>query len=134
MDVTPWSRPLNELSMGNVDHIARNPETTERLWLYTGRRLPPLKPEPDGDSDYDQRESQLYEVRIMDNDHNTYQEVMAVCMIALGVTEEQAYAIAWEVDHVGSCPVAQATHAVAERIAERIRTIGIEVQVNPIKD
>ena len=74
----------------------------------------------------------LYEVRIIDNDHNTYQEVMQITMLALGVEHEQAFAIAWEVDHLGSCVVAHAPKEEAEEMAGLIRTIGIEVQVNPI--
>jgi ATP-dependent Clp protease adapter protein ClpS len=123
---------LNELSMGNADPPVQNRGSTERLWLYTGWRLPPGNPESESDSDDDATDSQLYEVRIMDNNYNTYQQVMDACMAALGVTEEQAYAVAWEVDHLGSCVVAHTSRSVAEKIADRIRTIGIEVQVNPI--
>ena len=68
----------------------------------------------------------------MDNDYNTYREVMDITMLALDITEEDAYAVAWEVDHKGSCVVAHAPQDMAETIANIIRTIGIEVQVNPI--
>lgn len=74
----------------------------------------------------------LYEVRIIDNDHNTYGEVMRISMAALGVSEGQAYAIAWEVDHQGSCAVAEGPYEDAEAVARVIRLIGIEVQVNRI--
>ena len=74
--------------------------------------------------------SELYEVRIIDNDYNTYQQVMDVSMLALGVSEDEAFAIAWEVDHKGYCVVAQGPYDEAEAIADTIRTIGIEVQVN----
>ena len=43
--------------------------------------------------------SELYEVRIIDNDYNTYQQVMDISMLALAVSEDEAFAIAWEVDH-----------------------------------
>jgi len=68
----------------------------------------------------------------MDNDHNTYWEVMQITMLALGLTEDQAFAVAWEVDHAGSCVVAQAPLEEAEALARVIRMIGIEVQVNPV--
>lgn len=74
--------------------------------------------------------SELYEVRIIDNDYNTYQEVIDVSMLALGVGEDEAFAIAWEVDHEGFCVVAQGPYDEAEAVADSIRTIGIEVQVN----
>ncbi|MCA1960273.1 MAG: ATP-dependent Clp protease adaptor ClpS [Desulfomonile sp.] len=71
-------------------------------------------------------------MRIIDNDYNTYGEVMEVTMTALGIREEQAFAIAWEVDHRGSCVVAEGRYEEAEAVARVIRTIGIEVQVNRI--
>jgi len=82
------------------------------------------------DDKVDQRD--LYEVRIIDNDHNTYAEVMEITMAALGLNEEQAFAVAWEVDHRGSCVVAEGPHEEAEAIARIIRLIGIEVRVNRI--
>ncbi|MFZ5865626.1 MAG: ATP-dependent Clp protease adaptor ClpS [Thermodesulfobacteriota bacterium] len=123
------------------------PELTERrvptasLWrghhvhvpflLYTSRRFPPIKL---GDESHDKspNDEEICEVRIIDNDYNTYQEVMDITKTALGITEEQAYAIAWEVDHKGSCVVAEGPRPEAEAIAQIIRLIGIEVQVNPV--
>jgi ATP-dependent Clp protease adapter protein ClpS len=102
------------------------------ILFYTGRRLPHVSiPSRSGEDDSKDAEA-LYEVRIIDNDHNTYQEVMQIAMLALGVQQEQAFAIAWEVDHLGSCVVAHAPKEEAEEMAGLIRTIGIEVQVNPI--
>jgi hypothetical protein len=57
---------------------------------------------------------------------------MDIAMRALEVSEEEAYGIAWEVDHRGSCVVAHASLENAEALASIIRTIGIEVQVNPL--
>jgi ATP-dependent Clp protease adapter protein ClpS len=100
--------------------------------FYTSRRLLHVSvPGRSGEDDSADAEA-LYEVRIIDNDHNTYQEVMQITMLALGVQQEQAYAIAWEVDHLGSCVVAHEPKEEAEEMAGLIRTIGIEVQVNPI--
>jgi ATP-dependent Clp protease adapter protein ClpS len=99
---------------------------------YTIRRFPPVGVGPRPPEDESKDSEGLYEVRIMDNDHNTYGEVMQITMQALDISEEMAFAIAWEVDHTGSCAVAQGPYADAEAIAQIIRTIGIEVQVNPI--
>jgi ATP-dependent Clp protease adapter protein ClpS len=77
--------------------------------------------------------SELYEVRIIDNDFNTYQQVMDVSMLALGISEDEAFAIAWEVDHSGYCVVAHGPCDQAEAVAVTIRTIGIEVQVNLVE-
>ena len=103
------------------------------VYLYTSRRFPPIliggrQPE---DSAPDERD--LCEVRIIDNDYNTYQQVMEISILALNVSEQDAYAIAWEVDHKGSCVVAHGPREDAEHIAGVIRTIGIEVQVNPVE-
>jgi len=107
-------------------------ESSIPLECYTIRRVPPVEigSEPREDDSSDAED--LYEVRIIDNDYNTYAEVMQITMQALGISEEMAFAIAWEVDHVGSCAVAQGQHAEAEAVARIIRTIGIEVQVNPV--
>ncbi len=87
---------------------------------------------PDAPHDDSSDDLQLYEVRVMDNDYNTYQEVMDITMLALGLDAEQAFSVAWEVDHRGFCVVAHAPWEEAEALANVIRTIGIEVQVNPI--
>ena len=71
----------------------------------------------------------LYQVKIIDNDYNTYQEVILICMVALGCDYQEGYNIAYTVDHEGSCIVAYAPYTEAEEIAQVIRTIGIEVQV-----
>ncbi|MGO9568395.1 MAG: ATP-dependent Clp protease adaptor ClpS [Desulfomonilaceae bacterium] len=102
--------------------------------FYTSRRLPHVSGSGKSDEHDSQDAEALYEVRIIDNDHNTYQEVMQITMVALGVQQEQAFAIAWDVDHLGSCVVAHAPKAEAEDMASLIRTIGIEVQVNPINE
>ncbi len=99
---------------------------------YTSRRFPSIsvggRPRDDAEGDSET----LYEIRIIDNDHNTYQEVMQITMQALDISEEQAFAIAWEVDHLGSCAVGRGPRSDADAIAELIRTIGIEVRVSPL--
>jgi len=102
------------------------------IQCYTSRRFSPIIMRSDADDEPSSDESQLYEIRIIDNDHNTYGEVIGITMLALGITREEAYAVAWEVDHAGSCVVAHAPRDEAEVIADVIRMIGIEVQVNPI--
>jgi ATP-dependent Clp protease adapter protein ClpS len=99
---------------------------------YTSRRFPPVVIRPEPGEDDSSEESEICEVRIIDNDYNTYGEVIEITMVALGVTSEEAFAVAWEVDHMGSCVVAHAPRGEAEVIANVIRTIGIEVRVNPI--
>lgn len=107
-------------------------DTSFPVLFYTSRRLPHVSISDRSDEDDSADQEALYEVRIIDNDYNTYQEVMQISMAALGVIEEQAFTIAWEVDHLGSCVVAHAPKKDADEIAGLIRTIGIEVQVKPI--
>jgi ATP-dependent Clp protease adapter protein ClpS len=109
-----------------------NGDSSFPVLFYTSRRLPHIIVSGRSDEDDSADTEALYEVRIIDNDHNTYQEVMQITMLALGFQQEQAFAVAWEVDHLGSCVVAHAPKEEAEEMAGLIRTIGIEVQVNPI--
>jgi len=103
------------------------------LHLYTSKRFAPVRfAGADRADEPPEGAEPLHEVRIIDNDYNTYQEVMQITMIALGLDEEQAFTVAWEVDHYGSCVVAMASRDEAEGIADMIRVIGIEVQVNPV--
>jgi len=104
------------------------------ILCYVGRRYQSKRLEGKHNGpDNARRSSELYEVRIIDNDYNTYQQVMEVSMLALGVSEDEAFAIAWEVDHKGYCVVAQGPYEQAEAVARTIRTIGIEVQVNLVE-
>ncbi|AFM25284.1 ATP-dependent Clp protease adaptor ClpS [Desulfomonile tiedjei] len=118
--------------MNNIfEHfVAENPNSPV-IHCYTKRGFDPVT-KTRNPRDSQTPDEELFEIRIIDNDHNTYREVMDITMIALGVTEEQAFSIAWEVDHLGSCVVAHAHKEDAEELARIIRVIGIEVQVNPI--
>lgn len=71
----------------------------------------------------------LYDVVVIDNPVNTYEEVMAVVREALGCSFERAFEIAQEIDNTGSACVATVALAEARRIAAIIRRIGIEVRV-----
>ena len=82
------------------------------------RPVPPTGPE-------------LFAVVIIDNDHNTYQQVIDICIEALGVDFDHAYRIALAIDNNGEAEVLHAPRAEAERVADVIRTIGIEVQLRP---
>jgi len=70
-----------------------------------------------------------FQVRILDNPVNTYDEVIAVCARVLGVSLEEAFRIAYEVDHEGSCVVGAWPREEAEQIAAGIAVIGIEVKI-----
>jgi ATP-dependent Clp protease adapter protein ClpS len=101
------------------------------IYCYTSRRFEPIRV-PGNQEESDSQDEELYEVRIIDNDHNTYGEVIQITVLALGISEDKAFGVAWEVDHHGSCVVAHAAKEPAEELAGIIRLIGIEVQVNPL--
>lgn len=74
----------------------------------------------------------LYRVIIHDNDTNTYQQVIDICMIALGVSFQEAYTIALAIDHNGRAEVLHAEEGEARRVAKIIGSIGIDVTVEPV--
>ena len=103
------------------------------ILCYVGRRFRSRTLNKASDGKNSPGPSELYEVRIIDNDFNTYQQVIDVSMLALGISEDEAFAVAWEVDHSGYCVVALGPYEQAEAVAATIRTIGIEVQVNLVE-
>ncbi len=114
-------------------HASSPPGETAGILCYVLRRFQSKSLDDQNATRNNSRKtSEIYEVRVIDNDHNTYQQVIDITMIALGINEDDAFAIAWEVDHIGYCVVAQGDHDHAEAIAAVIRSIGIEVQVNLI--
>ncbi|MBI41427.1 MAG: hypothetical protein CMF59_17680 [Leptospiraceae bacterium] len=74
----------------------------------------------------------LFRVLIIDNDYNTYEQVIRVCMKALGVGFEEALQIALAVDNNGEAEVFHGDEASAAAVADVIRSIGIEVRVEPL--
>jgi len=75
--------------------------------------------------------SALYVV-IIDNDTNTYEQVIRICMKALQISEQEAFQIALAVDHNGEAIVFEGIRSEAQAVADVIRTIGIEVQLRPV--
>jgi len=75
---------------------------------------------------------EIFSVTIIDNNYNTYEQVIRICMKALNISYSEAYHIALAVDNNGMCEVLQANKSEAEHVAEIIRTIGIEVRVAPV--
>lgn len=68
-------------------------------------------------------------VKVFNNEHNTYQEVMVILMLATDCDEDEAYIETWEIDHLGSSIVHSADETECQRVAEVISTIGIRVEV-----
>jgi hypothetical protein len=69
-------------------------------------------------------------VTVYDNNHNTYEEVMTILMVATGCTADEAYMETWEIDHLGRSVVHSAAESECRRVGEVIATIGIRVEVS----
>jgi ATP-dependent Clp protease adaptor protein ClpS len=69
-------------------------------------------------------------VTVFDNDTNTYEQVMAILMLATSCTAEEAYMEAWEIDHLGKSVVHQACEKDCCDVAAMIAKIGIKVVVS----
>ena len=69
-------------------------------------------------------------VTVYDNEYNTYQEVMAILMIATQCSADEAYIETWEIDHLGKSVVHSGAQDVCSVVADIIRTIGIRVEVS----
>jgi ATP-dependent Clp protease adaptor protein ClpS len=123
---------VDSLQINTVPQTGALATAPDAVLFYTGRRFSPIVVSRGSDKDPRAEDKGIYEVRIMDNDYNTYDQVIRICMAALNINEAQAFVVAWEVDHYGSCAVAQGPYEEAESLAALIRTIGIEVQVNPV--
>jgi len=69
-------------------------------------------------------------VTVYNNDHNTYEEVIMILIVATGCNYEEAYLEAWEVDHLGRSVVHHGRECDCRRASEIIAKIGIKVEVN----
>lgn len=71
-----------------------------------------------------------YIVTVYNNEHNTYDEVMLILMIATQCDADEAYMETWEIDHLGKSVVHHACEEECLKAADIISSIGIEVQVS----
>ena len=71
-----------------------------------------------------------YIVTVYNNEHNTYDEVMMILMVATECDAEEAYMETWEIDHLGKSVVHRACEKDCLSAADVIASIGIEVQVS----
>ena len=67
---------------------------------------------------------------MFNNDHNTYDEVIAILMRATECCRDEAYVETWEIDHFGSCVVHRAGKEECEEAATVISSIGLRVEVD----
>jgi len=77
-----------------------------------------------------ERSDQGWIVTVYNNDHNTYEEVITILIIATGCNYEEAYLEAWEVDHLGRSVVHHGLETDCRAVGEIIGKIGIKVEVS----
>ncbi len=70
-------------------------------------------------------------VTVFDNDHNTFEEVIAILIVATGCSMREAQIETWEIHNLGKSVVHHGDRAECERAASIIATIGIRVEVSP---
>lgn len=68
-------------------------------------------------------------VMIYNNDHNTFDEVIEVLIVATGCDYEEAAIEAWEAHHFGRAPVHFSTQPECEDVASTIASIGLRTEV-----
>ncbi|HWA83634.1 MAG TPA: ATP-dependent Clp protease adaptor ClpS [Fimbriimonadaceae bacterium] len=68
-------------------------------------------------------------VTVYNNDHNTWQEVIAILMIATGCNFDEAYIETWEIDRLGKSVVHHGAEEECVKAAKVIAEIGIRVEV-----
>ena len=68
-------------------------------------------------------------VTVYNNEHNTWDEVMTILMIATECDAEEAFMETWEVDNLGHSVVHFGAQDECSRAAEIIAQIGIRVEV-----
>ena len=73
-----------------------------------------------------------YIVIVFDNPINTWDEVIGILQKATGCSLEEAENETWEVHHQGRSVVHHGDRDECERAAAIIRTIGIDVTVEPV--
>ena len=112
---------------GLGDSILAGPGRSVQARTGRPKRRPRPSAAPPGEP-----EGPRFRVRVIDNAWNTYEQVMRICVVALGCSLQEAYSIAWAVDHEGSAVVLEADRGTAEHVAGIIGTIGIEVRVEPL--
>lgn len=69
-------------------------------------------------------------VTVFNNDHNTYDEVTVILVIATQCTLEEAAMETWEIDHLGQSVVHISNEVECRKAAEIIASIGIRVEVS----
>ena len=68
-------------------------------------------------------------VTVYNNEHNTYEEVMNILILATRCGHEEAFIETWEIDHLGSSVVHHGKEETCRKIGEIISKIGIRVEV-----
>ncbi|MGV3615944.1 MAG: ATP-dependent Clp protease adaptor ClpS [Fimbriimonas sp.] len=81
-------------------------------------------------TDGDTKGGGYFVVTVFNNDHNTYDEVIAILISATACPLDEAEIEAWEIDHLGRSVVHHGSREECDTAAAVIRQIGIKVEVS----
>ena len=70
-------------------------------------------------------------VVIFNNDHNSFEDVILILMLATGCDIQEAKMETWEADHYGKAPVHFASQKECKRVAKIIEEVGVRTEVRP---
>jgi ATP-dependent Clp protease adaptor protein ClpS len=73
--------------------------------------------------------SERWMVKIFNNDHNSFDEVIAVLMAATGCDIQEAHMEAWEAHHLGQTPVHFDGEGRCKEVAGIISGVGVRTEV-----
>ncbi len=68
-------------------------------------------------------------VTVYNNDHNTYEEVITILILATGCDLDEAWTETWEIDNLGRSVVHHGQEEECNEVASVIGRIGIKVEV-----
>ena len=100
------------------------------MGLLIGMAAPGIIEAPDIRHYEDEAAAPGWIVTVYNNDYNTYEEVIAILIVATGCNMEEAEIEAWEIDHLGRSVVHHGQEKHCRHAAEIIGKIGNRVEVS----
>ncbi|GMV37909.1 MAG: hypothetical protein AMXMBFR61_24170 [Fimbriimonadales bacterium] len=93
------------------------------------RTVAPVLPDVAEEEDLEGYGAGHWVVVVYDNDYNTFDEVIAILLIATRCSLREAQTETWEVHHLGKSVVHFGSEEECKRVAAIISSIGIRVEV-----
>ena len=91
--------------------------------------LPDVLTDEDVETDLDDSLANPWQAVLYNCDCHTYAQVIQQLMLAIGCSQDQAYELAWAVDHHGRASVYFGEKTECERVVHILRDIGLRAEV-----